>query len=79
MCDRSDDENEPHFEEHDDYIVIGNEVFHKPFVEKPVSGKYKFRFTQGYYKTRQAYKFEFNSGEGCNSLMSPKLVPIRPP
>ena len=39
VCDRSDDENQPHFEEHDDYIVIGNEVFHKPFVEKPVSGK----------------------------------------
>lgn len=32
-------DNLPHFEEHDDYIEINNEVFHKPFVEKPVSAE----------------------------------------
>lgn len=39
VCDRSDIDNLPHFEEHDDYIEINNEVFHKPFVEKPVSAE----------------------------------------
>lgn len=36
VCDRSDLENMPEFEEFDDYLEINGETFHKPFVEKPV-------------------------------------------
>ncbi|CBY22911.1 unnamed protein product [Oikopleura dioica] len=39
VCDRSDCENLPEFEEHDDYIELNGEVFQKPFVEKPVSAE----------------------------------------
>ena len=36
VCDRSDLDNMPEFEEFDDYLEINGETFHKPFVEKPV-------------------------------------------
>jgi len=32
-------DNLPHFEEHDDYIEINDDIFQKPFVEKPVSAE----------------------------------------
>ena len=43
VCDRSDLENMPEFEEFDDYLEINGETFHKPFVEKPV------RYDQNYF------------------------------
>ena len=39
VCDRSDLDNMPEFEEFDDYLEINGETFHKPFVEKPVSAE----------------------------------------
>ena len=39
VCDRSDLNNLPEFEEFDDYLEINGETFHKPFVEKPVSAE----------------------------------------
>nr|CAB3253040.1 inositol hexakisphosphate and diphosphoinositol-pentakisphosphate kinase 2 [Phallusia mammillata] len=38
VCDRSSGKG-CHFEEYEDHIVVGNEVFHKPFVEKPVDAE----------------------------------------
>ena len=39
VVDRSDPDNPPIFEEHEDHIEINGEIFHKPFVEKPVSAE----------------------------------------
>lgn len=36
VCDR---EKDYHFEEYEDHIVVGSQVFHKPFVEKPVDAE----------------------------------------
>lgn len=30
---------ECNFEEYEDHIVVGEEIFHKPFVEKPVNAE----------------------------------------
>ncbi|XP_076801745.1 inositol hexakisphosphate and diphosphoinositol-pentakisphosphate kinase 2-like isoform X2 [Clavelina lepadiformis] len=38
VCDRNFG-RENNFEEYEDHIVVGNEVFHKPFVEKPVDAE----------------------------------------
>ncbi|XP_078484024.1 inositol hexakisphosphate and diphosphoinositol-pentakisphosphate kinase 2 isoform X7 [Ciona intestinalis] len=38
LCDRSTGK-EGNFEEYEDHIVVGNEVFHKPFVEKPIDAE----------------------------------------
>ena len=39
VCDRSDPDNPPDFEEFDDHIEVNGQIFHKPFVEKPVSAE----------------------------------------
>uniref|UniRef100_H2Z6C4 Inositol hexakisphosphate and diphosphoinositol-pentakisphosphate kinase n=1 Tax=Ciona savignyi TaxID=51511 RepID=H2Z6C4_CIOSA len=38
LCDRSQGKG-GNFEEYEDHIVVGNEVFHKPFVEKPIDAE----------------------------------------
>uniref|UniRef100_H2XPG3 Inositol hexakisphosphate and diphosphoinositol-pentakisphosphate kinase n=1 Tax=Ciona intestinalis TaxID=7719 RepID=H2XPG3_CIOIN len=38
LCDRSTGKG-GNFEEYEDHIVVGNEVFHKPFVEKPIDAE----------------------------------------
>ena len=52
VCDRSDLENMPEFEEFDDYLEINGETFHKPFVEKPV------RYDQNYLYQIPGFQFE---------------------
>ena len=39
ICDRSDPDNMPLFDEADDYVEINGETFYKPFVEKPLSAE----------------------------------------
>ena len=39
ICDRSDPDNLPLFDEADDYVEINGEIFYKPFVEKPLSAE----------------------------------------
>jgi len=39
ICNRSNGNEEANFEEFEDHIVVGNETFHKPFVEKPIDAE----------------------------------------
>lgn len=60
VCDRSDLENMPEFEEFDDYLEINGETFHKPFVEKPV------RYDQNYF-------YQFSGSISPNEIQDGRL------